>query len=196
MNDESQSVSTNEAYLALVQLVIHAESISWNRFYNFLMANSILVLAWATISVSPDSGRPGRKIVLAAICVFGGASGIVWAGLGARGRCFVFDFVKLGQTIESDPSHWPENLGAVKPLSTAAHLRDTGAFRWTGSFYLLAYGSLAFTALYSVMLVVSVGWCMAAAPLAIFGVGILSFVTEPLRICRRQQDGELSSARP
>jgi hypothetical protein len=74
-------VSRGELYSALVQMVNNAESISWNRFYNFLMGNSILVLAWATIYASQDRSTL-TSIVLSAICVFGAGSGIVWAALG------------------------------------------------------------------------------------------------------------------
>jgi len=146
MNDDRKNgevVSAKEVYPALVQLAIHAESITWNRFYNFLMANSILVLAWATIFASSLSDRPGPKTVLAAICILGGASGVAWAGLAVRGRKFLFDFVGLAQAIETAPAHWAGTLGAVEPLSTDANLRDTQPFRWAGSLYLLVYGSLS-----------------------------------------------------
>lgn len=184
-------VSAREAYPALVQLVIHAESITWNRFYNFLMANSILVLAWATVFASPGNDRIGSRVVLAAICVLGGASGIAWAGLAVRGRRFLFAFVSLGQSMEADPVHWAATLPAVKPLSIAADLRDTQAFRWAGSLYLLVCGSLAFTLLYSVMLVVSVGWGLAAGPLAVAGGASLIFIKTSWPILHRRSERKL-----
>lgn len=177
MNSDSRDrevISVKEAYPILVQLVIHAESISWNRFYNFLMANSILVLAWATIFAA-QRDRAYSRAVLAAICLFGTTSGIAWAGLAVRGRRFLFDFVTLGQEIEATPPHWSASLNAVKPLSKAANLRDVQAFRWAGSLYLLVFGSLAFTFLYCVMLVASVGLSLAAAPLALIGGAIGAF---------------------
>ena len=153
-----KGITAKEVYPALVQLVIHAESITWNRFYNFLMGNSILVLAWATIFVSAASKEVAGKSVLAAISLLGAASGVAWAALAVRGRRFLLDFVTLGRNLEAAPSSWPSELNSVKPLSTAEDLRDSQAFRWAGSFYLLIFGSLAFTLLYSIMLVASVGW--------------------------------------
>jgi hypothetical protein len=78
-------ICRRDLHAALIQMVIHAESISWNRFYNFLMGNSILVLAWATIYGSQDRSILS-SIVLSAICVFGASSGVAWAELGKRSR--------------------------------------------------------------------------------------------------------------
>lgn len=36
-------------YSSLIQLLIHLENTSWNRFYSLLMAKSILILALATL---------------------------------------------------------------------------------------------------------------------------------------------------
>lgn len=76
-----KGVTAKEIYPVLVQLVIYAESITWNRFYNFLMGNSILILAWATIFVSPCSKGLGGKSVLVAISLLGAASGVAWAAI-------------------------------------------------------------------------------------------------------------------
>ena len=53
-------MTLKEVYASLVQMTISAETVSWNRFYNFLMFNTILVLAWATIWVSKDAPRSRR----------------------------------------------------------------------------------------------------------------------------------------
>ena len=69
-------ITDKELYPSLVQLRIHADSVTWNRFYNFLMFNSILVLAWATVYAAHP--RPiGAWAVLVAFCFFGGLSGVV-----------------------------------------------------------------------------------------------------------------------
>jgi hypothetical protein len=173
--DAAARVTATEAYPALVQLVIHAESISWNRFYNFLMGNSILVLAWATIFVSRAACTVAGRSVLAAICMLGAASGVAWAALSFRGRRSLFVFLDLGQTLERGKPPWTSELGELTPLSTAANLRDKQAFGWAGSLYLLVIGSLAFSALYSVMLVASVGWTWAAVPLALTVIAVVWF---------------------
>jgi hypothetical protein len=195
-----EEVTAKEAYPALVQLVIHAESITWNRFYNFLMGNSILVLAWATIFVSPASAKTEAKAVLAAICLLGAASGIAWAALAVRGRRFLFDFVTLGQMLETGQPNWASSLKAVKPLSKAADLRDNQAFRWAGSLYLLVLGSLAFSVLYSVMLIASVGWSWAAVPLVITLISIgwfwVAFRTALRSPATQASEGRLTGAAP
>jgi hypothetical protein len=155
---EFSTLSVKEAYPSLIQLVIHAETITWNRFYNFLMANSILVLAWATLFASSKADWLTGKVVLSAISLSGAVSGIAWAALSVRGRRFLFDFVSLGQLIEGGETLWPTSLKEVQPLTKAANLRDQQAFRWAGSLFVLVYGALAFTALYSILLVASIGW--------------------------------------
>ena len=37
------------------ELVIHSENISWGRFQNLLIINSILVVAWATLFHDKDA---------------------------------------------------------------------------------------------------------------------------------------------
>jgi hypothetical protein len=163
-----QLVTAKEAYLALVQLIIHAESTTWNRFYNFLMGNSILVVAWAALFAS--NSKSDATPVLVTICLLGAFGGIAWAALAVRGRRNLNEFVELGKLIEAESSLWTTALAAVKPLSKAADLRETQAFPWAGSFYLLVFGSLAFSVLYSVMLIVSVEWIWAAAPIGAIGM--------------------------
>lgn len=51
-NNKHEEITGKEIYSALVHLIIHAESITWNRFYNYLMGNSILVLAWTMVFAS------------------------------------------------------------------------------------------------------------------------------------------------
>src|SRR5207244_552336 len=115
-------------YPALIQLVVHAESISWNRLYNFLMGNSILVLAWATIYASNQDSVPTR-LVLSAICVLGGLSGIAWADLGKRTRKHLDQHFDQAREIEKSPTAWePGVADEHKPFRQAAAVRLTG--RW------------------------------------------------------------------
>lgn len=141
-------------YSALVQLVIHAESITWNRFYNFLMANSILVLAWAVIYVS-RSYSPIVTITLLSICILGGLSGPFWAGLGFRGRKFLDVYVKLASNIEADTSLWPNTILQYKPFSKTRDLIRSLPCGWSGSRYILVAAPLAFMILYIVLTVAS-----------------------------------------
>ena len=142
-----------DAYATLVQLVMHAESITWNRFYNFLMANSILVLAWAVIFAS-DAHSLMVTHVLIALCLLGGLSGPVFAALGIRGRKFLDEYIRLGSVIE-DTAIWPNALDKCKPLTKTKDLIKTLPYGWSGSRYILKVGPWFFTILYIILVVAS-----------------------------------------
>ena len=139
-------------YSNLIQLRIHADSITWNRFYNFLMFNTILVLSWATLYVAD----PRPICVLIAICLFGGLSGVTWAILGYRGRRFLRELMTLASNAENDPTIWSSDLGNYKPTTLEVHLRDTLKYPWAGTYKVLVWGPSLFTLFYVVLLVISV----------------------------------------
>lgn len=146
-------MTPGELYASLVQMIIHAENITWNRFYNFLVFNTILVLSWATVWIanSPQS----RTVVLVAICILGGLSGIFWGALGYRGRTFLNEYMKMAAEFEADLAVWPNNIERYRHATRALALRDSLSYSWAGSRVLLISGPLSFTVLYVVMLVVS-----------------------------------------
>lgn len=196
-NNDPNQVSNREVYSALVQLSIHAENISWSRFNNYLMVNSILVLSWATIftwSPQLDLVQP-LKIVLVMICLVGYLSGIFWAALGVRGRRFHSEYMKLGRKLEVVEAI------AVKPFTISVRLRDGMEFPWAGSTYVLVIGPLVFSILYLIMLGTSLGWgCLAWSIdlfIAIFiGWFLVVFLHRPrilykIHYCLRRKPGRL-----
>jgi hypothetical protein len=151
-NESMGDISFKEIYSALVQMVTNAESITWNRFYNFLMGNSILVLAWATLFVS-QANRPLEGYVMLAICIFGGASGPFWAWLGERGRNFLNAYVDQAIIIEDK---WPESFNELKIFTKSKHMRDNLPRKMAGSYYLLKFIPWGFSILYLVMFMATI----------------------------------------
>ena len=147
-------MTAKELYPSLVQMIIHAESVTWNRFYNFLMFNTILVLSWSTIWVSNCSPQ-GKTVVLATICIVGGVSGVFWSALGYRGRKFLSEYMGMAEKLEADPATWEKEIHGCKLATRTTVLRDSLCYPWSGSKMILIYGPLAFTVIYVVMLVVS-----------------------------------------
>jgi len=147
-------MTAKELYPSLVQMIIHAENITWSRFYNFLMFSTILVLSWATLWTAANAPE-SRPIVLVAICILGGLSGIFWAALGYRGRAFLSEYMNMAKEFEADSAVWAKDLEKYRQATKALMLRDSLCYSWAGSRVLLIGGPLAFTALYVVMLVVS-----------------------------------------
>ncbi|MBU0533344.1 MAG: hypothetical protein KJ887_00890 [Candidatus Omnitrophica bacterium] len=137
----------NLIYQALPALINGAESISWNRFNNFLLFNSILILAWATIYANINEEiTTNHSFLLGGICILGLAISFIWCALGFRGRSNVDLFLKIGKAIESN---YPEGH---KPITEAAKLRDTQPFSWSGSTYILTITPLLIALLYTLFL--------------------------------------------
>lgn len=95
---ETNMVGSPDAtlYAATMQMLIHADTNSWTRMYNFLTANSILMLTWATLFSSSDRGRP----VLTLISLTGCILSVVWAPFGSRGRRLFRLYLNLGRQLE------------------------------------------------------------------------------------------------
>jgi hypothetical protein len=146
------AISIKEIYNNLTQLVIHAESVVWDRFNSYLVGNSILVLAWATVFVSPSKS----KLLLVPICVFGMIASIIFSILGCRGKTFLSKYIELGSLIEDDPQCWPTELNKkFKLLKETESLRDHLSCSRMGGHFVLICGPGAFAIFYIFLLCLS-----------------------------------------
>lgn len=92
------------------ELVIHSENISWSRFQNLLIINSILVVAWATLFPEKDA-HCWAQLVMSAITIPGILTGIAWASMGKRSRQYLDSYRKKLEEIEEhcDKQAWWEH---------------------------------------------------------------------------------------
>lgn len=142
------SVEPKDAYTAYISFAQLAEANSWNRFYNFLMFNTILILAWSTIF--SQSGRPAyARVVLVLFCVVGGVSGVTWSALGYRGREYLTYFLSEAAKFEKDAPKFHQ------VCTNALSKRAQFPFQALGSFGHLVFWPLGFFCLYVVLLHVS-----------------------------------------
>lgn len=88
----------------------HSSELRWTLLYNFLVATTILLLAWAAI-FSSTTQLHGKRLALIALCIAGFVLSLIWISLLLRANNFVQMFVHLGLDVE-------ESLG----------LADTGPF--------------------------------------------------------------------
>ncbi len=146
-------ITNKDLYVTLTQLIVHAETISWNRLYNFFMGNTILVLAWATIYASTQAGVL-TNLTLSAICVLGGAFGPSWAKLGVRTREHLEAYFTQALALDNNPSAWDANAGSQRPFVASAAIRDRAEW-YSKNVVFLRTIPLAFTALYILMLIAS-----------------------------------------
>jgi len=106
-SDETSLLKREHTYAAAVQMVIHTDSISWNRLYNFLTAASIVMLAWATlfaVCCSCSNAKNTAKPVLIAISTVGLLLSVAWAPFGSRSRrlhTFYADAAKESNGVRS-----------------------------------------------------------------------------------------------
>lgn len=85
------------AYQVAAQHWVHAEQVRWALLYDYLMASTILLLAWATIFASD---RPARQLILLCLALAGALISVLWIALGARSNSFVKMYVTVGIAAE------------------------------------------------------------------------------------------------
>jgi hypothetical protein len=105
MNEQEQTPSgCNVAaiYAAATDQWIHAEQMRWTILYNFLVGNTILLVAWSTLYAAFTSHPTslGLRIVLIGSCGVGMFGGVVWAFLEHRANRFSERFFKTGFALE------------------------------------------------------------------------------------------------
>jgi hypothetical protein len=113
-------ITDKDIYISLPPLISNAEQISWNRLYNFLVANSILILAWSAVYAAELPTSLLTTGLLVAICVVGFLTSIFWFGLGIRGRGFLNALVCWGKKIEE------QDCEGLKPYCFIEIIRDEG----------------------------------------------------------------------
>lgn len=154
-----KKISIKEVFQTITILVDNAENTRWNRFYNYLMANSILILSWATIFTSQAKSKiqpDTSNLVMVLICILGAFSGVAWSVLGYRGSNFLWMYSGLGKSIESDQSLWPEELADYIPFTKMKELSNNLRFKKLNSYYILTFGPLLLSVFYIILFLVSI----------------------------------------
>lgn len=137
-----------EIYPILVSFAQQAEANSWNRFNNFLMFSSILILSWATIYTQVDRIK-FAQLLMSLIAILGLLSGFIWAALGYRSRKFTTFFLREGSKIDCSANE------GCNPCLRSLQLRDQFKFQFLGSFYILIGIPLFFSGFYLILFFVS-----------------------------------------
>jgi hypothetical protein len=154
----TNKVDISTIYSALVQEGIHTESITWNRFSNYLLFSSVLIVAWATLWASgSDVGRNGK--VLVGLCLLGIVSGGYWAMLGYRGRRMLDEIEKLGRDLERNTDFWPEAFVKYRQTEMLLKMRDELPGKWFATLAIHTGAPIVISVLYLVMLGVTLDGC-------------------------------------
>jgi len=90
------------AYQAASDHWTHAEQTRWTLLYNFLMAITILLLAWAAVAGADVQPAGVKRLVLLGLSLGGFGLSIVWFGLALRAGRFVHHYAAFGRAMESE----------------------------------------------------------------------------------------------
>ena len=143
-------LTDDELYQFCAKLQAQAENVSWNRLYNFLTYNSILVLAWATIYATSFNRICEVLTALISINVLGIIGGVFWGILGKRGRKIVD--VHFEQAKELEPQRInPALCKNMHPFSRANEFREKD--KWASSTNICHYAPFAFSVLHAIFLI-------------------------------------------
>lgn len=132
------------------ELVIQSENISWGRFQNLLIINSILVVAWAT-RVGEKDAHSWVRLVMTAITIPGILTGFAWADLGKRSRQYLDLYKAKLKAIEEhhDKKDWWED---GIPITDRPFQVEVITCRFSSSTFLLFWTPLLFSVMNLVLL--------------------------------------------
>jgi hypothetical protein len=151
-------ISNDELHNSITQLLTNAESISWNRFNNYLISITLLLLVWAAIFI--NSTCLG-KLLLIVIAAFGLLVSFAWICVGYRSRAYVDLFIEIGCALESKCCNDENNT--IQPISDLKNLnketvRKIAIKRWTSwarSTLILTVTPSCFAFLFLILIVLS-----------------------------------------
>lgn len=152
---------SHAAWVALYQTAsqqwAHAEQIRWTLLYNYLMASTILLLAWSAVFAS-SSDSPEKIMVLVLLSLGGAGLSGIWVALGLRATGFVRRYAETGLVLETA---FIETAGITPPNSpfvVAREHRDnvTGLARQASSAIVLWIVPAVFLLIYVTLAWVSV----------------------------------------
>lgn len=98
--DKEALAATASSYQGLIQLLVHAEQERWAILYNFLTANTILILAWAALFVARMPQPDTQRFALACMAGTGFVISILWLLIETRANAFVRGYGELGEATE------------------------------------------------------------------------------------------------
>lgn len=140
-------------YQAAGQHWAHAEQIRWTLLYNYLMASTILLLAWAAV-LAAGSPAAIRKPTLVLLAFAGVVISVLWVGLAARANSYVRAYAKLSLNLEDGIS--AGNLLDPFRLRETHKLSIQGLAKWVPTWVVLRAVPLVFAVLYAVLVWLSV----------------------------------------
>jgi hypothetical protein len=92
-------LSPDTVYQVLAQLVNQSETTGWNRLNMFLLANSILILAWVAL-FQVKGQEPWLEYIKWGIPILGALLALLWIPFSTRGRRYVIQYIAMARELE------------------------------------------------------------------------------------------------
>jgi hypothetical protein len=142
IRQEDISGTDQTMYQILSEHWAHAEQIRWTALYNFLVASTILLLAWAAVFATKDTIE--KKYLLVGLCVIGILISLLWAAISIRSTSFVKLYADRAASIEE--SLYPTHKGAFRIAHN--HRKNIPIFARLPTRYFVVAVPLIFAILY------------------------------------------------
>jgi len=134
----------------------------WTILYNFLVGNTILLVAWSTLysALVQKPSSLGVRMVLIGLCVAGFCGSVVWAFLEQRANRFAEQYFRAGLRLERQlrylsTAQESADEGADGPFATNDRHRAGGGVIKTHVIVIAV--PIAFAIIYTFLLVVGIG---------------------------------------
>lgn len=155
--ENEKKIST--AYQAANQHWTHAEQVRWSILYNFLMASSILLLAWSTIYTNKCSLG---TLTLHLFSAVGFLISIMWLMIGSRVNKFIKRYGALGEKLEDGldlkeygPFHCGQLIRSEEKTSKSLRNIFINPGSFISSSFIVFFVPLIFAVLYIVLFIIS-----------------------------------------
>jgi hypothetical protein len=180
VDSEPGDPATHAAWAALYQTAsqqwTHAEQLRWTLLYNYLMASTILLLAWSAVFASADHSSE-KAAVLALLAFAGTGLSALWVALGLRATGFVRKYASAGRDLEAAMIQAAGITPPNSPFTVAAQHREAiaGLARGASSAVVLLVVPTVFLFIYIVLVWVSFGQSdQPRVPLGLVVAGVLA----------------------
>jgi hypothetical protein len=140
----------------------HAEQERWAILYNFLMANTILFLAWVAVYASDKNCKSTVLILLSSSGV---TISFLWLTISCRVNKFIKEYGILGETVEKKlklnkygPFHIGERIRIEEQRSSSKSTKPKAVDRFSSlipSRYFVMIVPSVFAVVYAIMFILS-----------------------------------------
>ena len=153
-------ITNYQIYKVLISQLNFSEQIRWTRFNNFLVVNSILVIAWVTVFSILAGTLEFKSLILSLLCILGIILGVLWAFLGSRSSKYLDKYYEWIIDVEKDKNF----INEIKPFTVIdKDIRKTIAespLKITSSKWLVTWIPIAFSLLFIILLFISWFYCL------------------------------------